>query len=124
MNEYADLNFLLIAIAFVATWIWLAVRIINRRERWAKWTLAAMVGVPVLYVASFGPACWITSRTKIGYKTIPVAYRPILWGMAHNDKFSKVLRSYTEFMAAPDWHWVDFSDSVISPYGFVWLESR
>jgi hypothetical protein len=114
----------IIGVAFAAFCVWLGVRIINRRERWAKWTLAAVICLPLLYALSFGPACWITSRTKIGYKTIPVAYRPILWGMAHNDRFSKVLRSYTEFMAAPDWHWVDFSDSVISPYGFVWLESR
>ncbi|MBI3861957.1 MAG: hypothetical protein HY290_08670 [Planctomycetia bacterium] len=47
-----------LAVAFAAFCIWLTVRIINRRERWAKWTLVAVIGVPVLYVASFGPACW------------------------------------------------------------------
>src|SRR5437899_2862266 len=39
--------------------IWLTVRIVNRRERWAKRTLAAVVGLTVLYVLSFGPACWL-----------------------------------------------------------------
>ncbi len=43
--------------------IWLTVRIVNRRERWAKWTLAGtVIGVPALYLLSFGPVCWITVR--------------------------------------------------------------
>jgi hypothetical protein len=45
-------------VAFVAFFVWLTVRTINRRERWAKRTLAVVAGVPALYVLSFGPACW------------------------------------------------------------------
>jgi hypothetical protein len=67
-------------------------------ERWAKWTLAAtIVGPPVLYVLSFGPACWLNERTSkefilmkepsdpgshwddgIGVRVFPVAYKPFL----------------------------------------------
>src|SRR5512144_358113 len=47
-----------LAVAFAAFCVWLTVRIINRRERWAKWTVVAVVGLPVLYILSFGPACW------------------------------------------------------------------
>jgi len=47
-------------IVVAAFCVWLAVRIFNRRERWAKWTLAGLVlGLPLLYVLSFGPACWL-----------------------------------------------------------------
>ena len=53
----------ILAFAFAAFCVWLTVRIINRRERWAKWTLAIVVGLPVLYVVSFGPACWWFSRS-------------------------------------------------------------
>jgi hypothetical protein len=67
-----------LGVAFVAFCIWLTVRIVNRRERWAKWTLAAVVGVPVLYVAIFGPACWISSRTGIGSRAVSVVYQPML----------------------------------------------
>jgi hypothetical protein len=28
-------------VAFVAFCLWLTVRVVNRRERWAKWTLVA-----------------------------------------------------------------------------------
>jgi hypothetical protein len=45
-----------LGVAFAAVCIWLGVRVYNRREPWAKWTLAAVVAVPLLYVASFGPA--------------------------------------------------------------------
>ncbi|MBI3863068.1 MAG: hypothetical protein HY290_14345 [Planctomycetia bacterium] len=44
-----------LAAAFAALCVWLTVRIVNRKEKWAKWTLAGLIGVPVLYVASFGP---------------------------------------------------------------------
>ncbi len=54
---------LLLLAVYVALLIWLTVRIVNRKERWAKWTLAVVVGLLVLYVLSFGPACWIYSRT-------------------------------------------------------------
>jgi hypothetical protein len=40
-------------VAFAAFCVWLTVWIVNRRERRAKWTLAALVGLPVVYVASF-----------------------------------------------------------------------
>jgi len=53
-----------LAVAFAAFCVWLAVRIINRRERWAKWTLAGLFGVPLLYLLSFGPACWATSTAN------------------------------------------------------------
>lgn len=63
--------------ATVALYIYLGVRVINRRERWAKRTLAAMIGVPVLYIASFGPVCWLGHRGFLSGGMIEVAYRPI-----------------------------------------------
>jgi hypothetical protein len=71
-----------LAVAFAAFCVWLTVRIVNRRERWAKWTLAVVVGLPVLYVASFGPACWICSRLRVRdrhvrFVAVPMAYYPV-----------------------------------------------
>jgi len=63
-----------VAVVFAAFCVWLTVRIVNRRERWAKWTLAASVGLPALYAASFGPACWVGGT---GMETL---YQPILRG--------------------------------------------
>lgn len=63
-------------VAFTAFGFWLAVRVVNRRERWAKWALAVAVTVPVLYAASFGPACWWISRHGDS-EWLPDVYRPI-----------------------------------------------
>lgn len=63
-------------VASAALSVWLAVRVVNRRERWAKWTLAAVIGLPVLYVASFGPVVWATSwdgTTEVGELGVPLS---------------------------------------------------
>jgi hypothetical protein len=44
----------IVGIAFAALCIGLTVRIMNRRERWAKWSLVgALIGPPLLYVGGY-----------------------------------------------------------------------
>jgi hypothetical protein len=64
--------------ALAALCIWPLIRLVNRRERWAKWTLATVIGLPVLYVASFGPVCWVNERFGVGTNAIAVVYDPII----------------------------------------------
>jgi hypothetical protein len=66
------------AIACASFCVWLTVRILNRRERWAKWT-AVVLGLPVLYVPSFGPACWLCEHKIVKSKTAWIVYRPVIW---------------------------------------------
>jgi hypothetical protein len=70
----------IVAVAFAAICVWLGVRIYNRRERWAKRTLALLVGLPLLYVASFGPAIRAYHRnpTHESYAMVVKWYRPFL----------------------------------------------
>src|SRR5262249_55978336 len=68
----------LFAVAFAAVSVWLVVRIVNRRERWAKWTLAGLIGVPALYAGSFGPACWISDRDILSENAVIATYRPLV----------------------------------------------
>ena len=52
-------------VAFAAFCVRLAVRIVNRRERWAKWTAVAILVIgPVLYVLSSGPMKMLGWRTQ------------------------------------------------------------
>jgi hypothetical protein len=74
-------------LAFAAFCVWLIVRVVNRRERWAKWTLAVVIGLPVVYLASFGPArAMIGPRQLLAgpdtlLETYQCCYRPIFWAM-------------------------------------------
>jgi H+/Cl- antiporter ClcA len=71
--------------AFAAFFIWLMVRIINRRERWAKWTavlLAPALISPVLYVLSFGLVEWLVNHGWLPASThelIELLYCPLGW---------------------------------------------
>lgn len=115
LNNIAQMNILLaiLAVAFAAFSVWLTVRIVNRRERWAKRTAVAVIASPMLYMASFGPACWISSRTNAGSMAVSAIFRPILWGCA-SDWVGRLdnewIRGYTEFGADRDWHWVTWPD--------------
>lgn len=85
-----------LAVAFAAFCVWLTVRIINRRERWAKRTAAA-VAISVLYVASFGPASWLGNRYEGAYPWYAAIYWPIGW-IAVNSPLpvNKAIRRYAE----------------------------
>jgi hypothetical protein len=85
-----------IGVAFAAFCVWLAVRIINRRERWAKWTAVGLVmAIVVVYPLSIGPACWIVAKPRApflgsGPNSYPechvwIGYWPIGW-FAHTGK--------------------------------------
>ena len=63
----------------------------NRRFRW---TIIAAVLVPVLYVGSFGPACWIMSRSTAS-NDVPKAYLPMGWLIYNSPKWvENLLRAY------------------------------
>lgn len=52
--------------------LWLA----NRSRR--VWIVAALIGVPVLYLASFGPACWLVRRRTVRVQDFFTFYEPLL----------------------------------------------
>jgi hypothetical protein len=96
-----------LAVTFAAFCVWLTVRIVNRRERWAKRTLAAAIGLPVLYVLSFGPACWISSRVQRSGKVVSTVYSPIVSATWQSPYLvQQVLQQYVLF-GAPRGYVVD-----------------
>jgi len=87
-------------IVFAAFYVWVAVRFVRRRERWALWTLVALVCLPVLYVASFGPVCWIVSRLDANWAL--EVYRPLGWVMWHGEGIGSAMARYVEYGIAKD----------------------
>lgn len=92
----------IIGIAFAAFCIWLKVRIVNRRERWAKWTLATMVAVlPLLYIFSFGLAVRNAAVPLLQYRNgtvaivcVPRAFWPIGWLSGPGESGMKIFSWY------------------------------
>ena len=71
-----------VGVGFPAFCVWLAVRIINRRERWAKQLAVKMVVVFVVYYPlAIGPAFWLAACGWLpawAARAIYYAYRPFL----------------------------------------------
>ena len=115
----ASLALLIFGIAFAAFCVWLTVRIVNRRERWAKWMLAGVVALPILYVASFGPVCWITSRANVECHALGVCYQPLASAMWRIESWGATLDAYSRLYAAPNWVWT----RIDSQYGTAYFWS-
>jgi hypothetical protein len=68
---YFPLGASVFGISFAAFCVWLVARIVNRRERWAKWSLATVAGLPILYFASLGPLGVLIKRESLPEWTYP-----------------------------------------------------
>jgi hypothetical protein len=67
-----------LSVVVAAFCVWLAVRIVNRREQWAKWTAFGLFAVLVVYPLSAGPACWLQQHQFISLQAFALLYWP-LW---------------------------------------------
>ena len=85
----------------------------------AFWATVAVV-VVLLYVASFGPACWITSQLNRGARLIPVVYRPLTWAMSVGS-IHRISRWYAKLGAPDDWELGFAYDAANRPIGWVWV---
>jgi hypothetical protein len=67
-----------LSVAFAAFCVWLTVRIVNRRERWAKWTAAGLIAL-IVYALSVGPAIWLVDRKLLSAETVVTIWKPVYW---------------------------------------------
>jgi hypothetical protein len=103
---------------------------------WRFWLFAA-IALPVLYVASFGPACWLASRNQRDYSEGPLrpvvvsgdiwrdstiegtlvakgphSYRPLLFVASRNRLIGDGLRWYAQLGADADTKPVFFEQEI------------
>src|SRR5579872_7160666 len=85
---------------------------IRNRPGWAFWVTVAQIFVPLLFVASFGPVCWISSRAERGARFVSQIYRPLMTVSSHSDTATEFAYAYPEVFAAEHWSWawVQFAD--------------
>jgi len=72
--------------------------------------------LPVLYVASFGPACWVNLRTGIGGRAIGGFYRPIAWQYVHGGAIGNAINAWVNLGGDGDSHFYG-----LGPDGPIWL---
>ena len=98
----------------------------GRKRPGAVFWCAVGVAAVVFYVASFGPVCWLTSRTRRGARALPIIFRPITASMKidphrHADvslwvggsakvrcyyhSSTGLAAQFATFWAAEDWNW-------------------
>ena len=65
----------------------------RRRPGVAFWATVVVV-VGLVYVLSFGPACWISERTVIGSRAISTAYQPMLRLWMRTEQFGRAIAWY------------------------------
>ena len=67
----------------------------------AFWATVALVAV-LLYVASFGPACWLRDQGRIPKLATALFYRPLIRAMFDGPRpVRRMLRKYAEWGAPP-----------------------
>jgi len=86
----------------------------------AFWATMVVVCLPIAYLLSFGPVCWISSHAGLGHFTLPRVYRPILEAMSSSRNVAHLFNWYAKAGARSGWSWVDVSDSA----GPIWLWSE
>ena len=59
---FSEVSLSIYGITFAAFCVSLTARLVNRRERWAKWSLATVIGLPILYFGSLGPFTGLSTR--------------------------------------------------------------
>jgi hypothetical protein len=71
--------FTVLGLSFGAFVLWLTVRIVNRRERWAKRVAMALVVAAVAYPLSLGPAAWLFERGLLSASVMTSVFNPLFW---------------------------------------------
>ena len=91
---------------------------------WATIVVCLLLAYPL----SFGPACWITSRTNTGASAIPVIYRPLTWAMSpamspdSETMFNRVSSWYALVGAPENWMWGAAWDPASGRFvGWAWV---
>jgi len=72
------------------------------------WVVAVLIGLPVLYVATFGPAVWSTARGHLDRPIVERAYWPLLWTIVYGPEAASTPLKWWASLAIPPGDWADF----------------
>ncbi len=67
----------------------------RKKPLW-PWIVALLIGLPVLYVASFGPACWLVRQQRVNIVTVARLYRPLVHTACSDSILAPPLHRYAD----------------------------
>jgi len=116
-------------VAFAAICMWLAVRIVNRREQWAI-RVAVPLAAVVAYPLGLFPACWLVGNKILSARIVGAVYEPYFWlefngsesiqnAIARCATVAGIGSVYVELRDAPYLHCYPVSD-----LAFRWVNGR
>ena len=68
-----------LGVALAAMAVWLVVRIVNLRQRRARYVAIALGVSLVVYPLSIGPATWLDERGLLPASAVSLIFRPLFW---------------------------------------------
>jgi hypothetical protein len=89
-------------VAFAAFCVWLTVRIVDRRERWAKHTAVCLAVLIVIYLGSCGPALYLCSVAVISNDEFERGYGPMLFMAVKHPRIGDGIVAYAALWGARD----------------------
>lgn len=109
MHDRFAMSAAILGIVSAAFSIWLAVQFFSRRRKRAVLSMCAAILGLALYVLSFGPACWISSRAEAAADFLPAAYAPLLGCISDNcdTPLCYAVFRFAQIGAAPGWEWTE-----------------
>ena len=93
----------------------------NRKYSVWPWVVALLIGLPVLYVASIGPACWVTSRLRIGESAVTFVYGPVVnFAADSNCEFAvEFIHWWSGFESTGSYFWAYYPQKAKWQWGIV-----
>jgi hypothetical protein len=95
-----EMLILLACTGYAAFMLWLGVRVVNRRERWAKWTAAGLAWFSILYPLAYGPAYFAVESGRLpdwAAVLIMRPFAPLLLVAQQNVSAMEFLHWYARF---------------------------
>src|SRR5689334_1826705 len=80
------------------------------------WIVALLIGLPVLYVASFGPACWACSRLDDRHpdwevwNLVQSGYWPVICAACGDARIKDAAQWYAALMSTQPVHFTTWGD--------------
>jgi hypothetical protein len=86
----------------------------DRQKPTWPWIVAVLIALPVLYIASFGPVCWVAASYRMNGDSLSSVYAPVFWTLNHGPSWLRnAADRYVHVGAGEHCGWIENSTGKI-----------